>query len=319
MMFDEFADKRILVIGDIILDRFITGSVDRIAPEAPVPVFKPETMSDNLGGAGNVAANLQDLGCEVILITTVGTAAIAETIRQLVDERSFFDVDFVKDPDWQTPCKTRYYSNSHYILRIDIERPQWITGDPEVELCQKIKQRLAADDIDGVIVADYDKGTMTPRVIESIAKSRGDGVVLVADPKIKNLQEYVGFDALVPNIKELTQVFGKNPLYGDLIRDLRIKALCVTCGQEGAILVVEDTVVRYPVEPVFLADVCGAGDTFVAAFTLYKTTGKDWGECIMVANEAARIVVQKPGVQTCSIVELNDAYSDMPEYAERES
>jgi len=305
----RFKEKKILVCGDVILDRYIFGSVDRISPEAPVPVVKIQKEEYRIGGAGNVAANIDKLGGRSIILGIVGNDSFSDEIFKIKS----CDNRIIKSPVNQTLVKTRVISQRQQIVRIDREEPITITHEIEAQI-RSIIQSLTRNDVDGIIVSDYAKGTLTPQVMEALKeKSRSLRVPLVVDPKPPNYHLYRDIDGITPNLKEAESILRKKieddtqagKAVNFIRRKFKSKFALVTRGDKGISAGEHGKkVFHIPAYSHEVFDVTGAGDTVIAVLILALTSSASLREAVTLANGAASIVVEKIGTSQVTIDEL---------------
>jgi len=302
----QFAGKKILVYGDIILDRYIFGAVERISPEAPVPVLKVSSEEVRLGGAGNVAANIDQLGAVGLLLGVIGNDGPAAEVAQLKKGSNAV----ISDPQNKTIVKTRIISQRQQIVRVDREEKIVIGAS----LVGRIRDIIDGAGIDGIIVSDYAKGTVNGAVM-ALLKERAarTGIPIVVDPKPPHFDLYRGVTAITPNLKEAEEMFGK-PIVSDadaalalqrLRRKFRTTYTLITRGGHGISAAAKGgKIFHLPAFSHEVFDVTGAGDTVVAALTLALVSGATLREAVAMANAAASIVVEKIGTSQVSPEEL---------------
>jgi rfaE bifunctional protein kinase chain/domain len=298
--YDDFRERiaasRVLVVGDVMLDRYWFGDVERISPEAPVPVVHVSRTDERPGGAANVARNAASLGAQVTLLSVVGDDEPGRILERLLKSNSVRPV-FQIDAGFPTIVKLRVISRQQQLLRIDFETPP---GDAILE-AKMAKYESLIPDVDVVILSDYGKGGLThiARMIE-LAKSRGKPVLV--DPKGEDFSKYRGATLLTPNRAEFRQVVGRwsnEAEFGAKAHTLRqqldLAGLLVTRSEEGMTLFLENATHHTPtlVQEVF--DVSGAGDTVIATLGAMIAAGADLPTATRVANQAAGIVVGKLG------------------------
>ncbi|MDQ7037582.1 MAG: D-glycero-beta-D-manno-heptose-7-phosphate kinase [Aquificota bacterium] len=285
---------KVLVVGDLILDRYLYGRVERISPEAPVPVVEVEKEEVRLGGAGNVASNLASLGAKTYIAGVVGEDRGGDLILSLLKERGIEPL-LVTDRR-PTTEKTRVVSRSQQLLRIDREERKRIQG----KTLKKIREIVAEVECDGVVVSDYAKGVITEDVMRAVKEK---GVFFAVDPRPVNRDLYKGADLMTPNEKELREM--TDPLSGEEVETLGIRlrerllldTLVVTRGPKGMTLFREG-VRHFPARARKVYDVTGAGDTVVASLLAFHLAGAGWDEACELANVCAGIVVGEFGTAT---------------------
>ncbi|EDP76459.1 D-glycero-beta-D-manno-heptose-7-phosphate kinase [Hydrogenivirga sp. 128-5-R1-1] len=293
-------DIKVLVVGDVILDRYLRGKVERISPEAPVPIVEVEEEELRLGGAGNVASNLVALGVETYITGVVGEDSSGERLIELLKEKGI-ESRLFKD-ERPTTEKIRVVSMSQQLLRIDREDRRKVGGSA----LKHIREVILENDYDGVIVSDYAKGVVTHRVMEAI-KDRE--VFCAIDPRPVNRQLYSGASLMTPNEKELRAMTdplgeeGVETLGKVLKKELELETLVVTRGAKGMMLFGEE-VRSFPARAREVYDVTGAGDTVIASLTAFHLAGATWEEACELANVCAGIVVGEFGTASVTPEEL---------------
>lgn len=302
---EELASRRVLVVGDVMLDRYWLGTVERISPEAPVPVVRVKQEQDRLGGAANVALNIRVLGAQVTLLSMVGIDDGAQRLRQLLAEQGVAAV-LGEDPRLQTIVKLRVIGRNQQLLRIDFEKEP----DHEVlaQMLADFERELSRHDV--VLFSDYGKGGLAhiPRMIE-LARAAGKPVLV--DPKGSDYARYSGASLLTPNRAELMQVVGSWQDEAELERKaqglrgrLGLQALLLTRSEEGMSLFEPERVSHVKAQVREVADVTGAGDTVIATMALMLACGLPLQQAMEIANRAGGLVVAKFGTATVSHEEL---------------
>lgn len=304
-MLDKLSQVRLLVVGDVMLDRYWFGDVSRISPEAPVPVVKVEREENRLGGAANVARNAAALGARTALLSVVGDDDAGRTLQRLLDEGQI-SAGLHVDRDIDTIVKLRVIGRQQQLLRIDFETP------PSHEILQaklaEYERRVA--DADVVLLSDYGKGGLT-HISEMIRIARAAGKPVLVDPKGDDWAKYAGATVITPNRSELKQVVGSwhsDEELASKARALReqlgLAALLVTRSEEGMTLFAADETHHQPTVAREVYDVSGAGDTVIATLAVMHGAGADWAEAVRMATLAAGIVVGKLGTAVVSREEL---------------
>lgn len=276
-IFEAFNSLKALIIGDVMIDSYIYGSVERISPEAPVPVVTVKNKEKRLGGAANVALNVQALGAKPILCSVVGTDRDGEIFKQLLHGQDITSEGIICSGDRTTTKKQRIMSGSHHLLRIDSEISTDINSKEEDALIELVRQKIA--EVDVVIFEDYDKGTLTARVIqEVIMLANNQNIPTVVDPKKKNFLCYVGATLFKPNLKELKEGLkidfdAKNPdelqnAVSELKSRLSVKNALVTLSERGVFIDGEKEKHLLPAHIRTISDVSGAGDTVISIAAL---------------------------------------------------
>ncbi|MBP6776593.1 MAG: D-glycero-beta-D-manno-heptose-7-phosphate kinase [Piscinibacter sp.] len=296
---------RVLVVGDAMLDRYWFGSVERISPEAPVPVVRVEREEERLGGAANVALNVKMLGAQASLITVVGDDEPGRKLRALIEKAGVATLMGV-DPQLNTIVKLRVIGRSQQLIRVDFENQP----DHEVLIEALGKFERVLPEHDAVLFSDYGKGGLThiPRMIE-LARSAGKPVLV--DPKGSDYERYRGATVITPNRAELAQVIGAwsseaqlHERAQALRRERALDGLLLTRSEEGMSLFDDAGHVQVPAQAREVFDVTGAGDTVIATFATMLAAGLTLREALPIANRAGGIVVGKFGTASVSAEEL---------------
>ena len=304
IMLEKVSQVRLLVVGDVMLDRYWFGQVSRISPEAPVPVVKVDRMEERLGGAANVARNAASLGAVTALLSVVGIDEAGRTLARLLADGQI-DAALHVDHDIDTIVKLRVIGRQQQLLRIDFET------EPSHEILQAkladFERRVVDSDV--VILSDYGKGGLV-HVAEMIRIARSHDKPVLVDPKGDEWGKYAGATVITPNRSELKQVVGSWKTEEELAAkarklrgDLGLEALLVTRSEEGMTLFAEEAH-HQPALAREVFDVSGAGDTVIATLAVMIAAGADWAESIRVANVAAGIVVGKLGTAVVARQEL---------------
>ena len=300
--------KRIAVVGDAMLDVYQIGEVERISPEAPVPVVRVRERRNALGGASNVAQNVAAIGCRCDLVAAVGTDLGATTLRAMLAAIGA-DGDSLVTIDRPTTQKTRVVARSQQLVRVDEEDDADIGGPDTMRLLEAV--RRAVGRADALVLEDYNKGVLVPAVIEgAIAAARDAGIPVIVDPKFRNFFCYRGATIFKPNRRELEAALGATALddvanLPSVLARLGVAHLLLTLGEEGMVLIsAEGEVGRVPTVARSVYDVVGAGDTVTAYLAAILAAGGSAGEAAVIANIAAGIEVGKLGAQTVTPEEV---------------
>ena len=294
----NFDKNRILVIGDLMLDRYIWGNVERISPEAPVPVVEVVKESVNLGGASNVANNISALDGHAYIIGVVGKDNKAKLMEDLLKERNITPL-LIEDENRPTTEKIRVLAVSQQLLRIDRENKEKLSPDAEERILEKIKSVI--DEIDAVIVSDYGKGVITKKVMDYLVST---GKMVFVDPKPSNFKLYKHITIMTPNKKEAYESINaprETPLVEvgkEIMKRLEIDKLLITLGAEGMALFLGNEITKISTKAKKVFDVTGAGDTVIATLAMAKVAGGTWKESTCLANYAAGYVVGEIGTAT---------------------
>jgi D-beta-D-heptose 7-phosphate kinase/D-beta-D-heptose 1-phosphate adenosyltransferase len=314
-LLERFPRASVLVLGDLMLDRFVRGEVHRICPEAPVPVVRVRQCDDHLGGAGNVAANLRSLGGEVVVAGAVGTDAAGERVREMLAALGVDTGALLGLASRSTTTKTRVIAHQQQVVRIDDEETVPLPPAAVTTLTESVMAWL--DQVQLLVVSDYAKGVIEPgflgRVLE---EARRRGLPTTIDPKVQNMAHYQPATVVTPNQGEASQATGL-AITGDeealeagrhLLGRLDVDALLMTRGEKGMLLCRRnETPLFLPTVAREVYDVTGAGDTVIAALSLALAAGATLQEAAILANRAASVVVGKLGTATCSATELEGA------------
>ena len=296
---------RVLVVGDVMLDRYWFGDVSRISPEAPVPVAKIEKTEHRAGGAANVARNVAALGGQAVLLSVIGDDEAGDCRNALMAEHGVETV-LMRDPNITTTVKLRVVARNQQLIRLDFE------DTPTHEVLDGVKNRFREllAECDVVILSDYGKGGLT-HVVSFIEWARQAGKPVLIDPKGDDYAKYTGATLLTPNRAELRQVTGSWKNEADLQekaralrRNLDLQALLLTRSEEGMTLFRDGEPHHQPTQAREVFDVSGAGDTVIAGMGLAMAAGLDFLEAMQLANAAAGVVVGKLGTAVCSFDEL---------------
>ena len=312
----KLAGTRILVVGDIGLDEYVSGDVKRISPEAPVPVLDVTAEDRRLGLSANVAQNLHSLGGQAVLVSVVGNDPIAGEILALLEQEGVDSSFVIKDATRPTTRKLRVLTGHHHIVRIDYEKRRFLSPEIEDMVLDKVKRNI--ESCQGVILQDYGKGMLSERLIQMVIKTAASaGKPVLIDPyRTTPLHFYRGADLIKPNFDEAVVLSGfsmdaiSNPV--DLVGSIGVrlrdqaaaKNIVITRGREGMSLFTGKGRQDIATAARQVFDVTGAGDTVVAAIALAWCSGLDLADACRIANYAAGIVVSKIGCVPCPLAEL---------------
>ncbi|MGB9991043.1 D-glycero-beta-D-manno-heptose-7-phosphate kinase [Pseudoduganella rhizocola] len=296
---------RILVVGDVMLDRYWFGDVSRISPEAPVPVVRIEKREARLGGAANVARNAAALGAHAGLLGIVGADEAGTQVEQLLEGGGIHSY-LKRDEAISTIIKLRVIGRQQQMLRIDFEEPP-----SDTVLRNKLMQfKTLLPDYNVIILSDYAKGSLV-NVADMIASARAEGKVVMVDPKGDDFTRYAGATVLTPNKGELKRIVGSwsseeqlTTKAQNLRAELKLDALLLTRSEEGMTLFTADDKFHIPADAREVFDVSGAGDTVIATMAAMLGAGASWNEAVQTANRAGGIVVGKLGTATVTREEL---------------
>jgi rfaE bifunctional protein kinase chain/domain len=300
----QFKNKKIVVVGDLMLDKYVWGKVVRISPEAPVPVVEVETETEKLGGAANVANNIRSLGGEPILIGVVGNDTNGETLVGLVEQQGCSTFGIITDNSRPTTTKTRVIAHNQHVVRIDSEQKKEISETIQDQMLDILQNHISA--IDGMIIEDYNKGVVVRSFIQRLIEfSRKHQKIITVDPKFNNFFEYRNVTVFKPNRKETEDALGKKLrseeeilIAGkDLLERLRAETVLLTRGDKGMTLFEKNGDVSHvETQARHVADVSGAGDTVIATLTMALVSGATMKEAATLANHAAGVVCGEVGI-----------------------
>ncbi len=330
--FAQLQGKRVIIVGDVIVDAYIWGDVNRISPEAPVPVFEIEAEKTGCGGAANVAQNVASLGGDAILVGVVGKDREGEKLVQMLTEINLATTGICRDAQRPTSTKTRVIArvdtatfagrerdSGHHLLRIDRESKHGISIEMQEHLLNSVVSELPTSD--AIIFADYDKGVINAQLIRDVMKhAQPYDIPIIVDPKRNNFWDYKGVTAITPNHneagiavqKEITDVRQLLAIAEEIISRLSLKALLITREAKGMALFQRQPdgslqVKHLPPQSNVVTDVTGAGDTAVAVFTLALAANVNFYDAAVLSSLASGIAVGKMGCATVTPKELLNA------------
>lgn len=310
LLLEAMRKVRVLVVGDLMLDRYISGVVERISPEAPVPVVRVREESWAVGGAANVAANVLALGASCDLVGCVGEDDAGGVLLDALASLGGRLEGVIRDPSRPTTLKTRVLARSQQVVRFDLEDDRDVSDHVAGDLAAAVERALPTVDV--VVLEDYNKGVVVPRLIDAALEgARSRGIPSVVDPKRRNFFGFPGVTVFKPNAKELEEALG-HPLQPDdpaWMEEVRARLSCqvllLTLGERGMTLRgPEDVHLHVPAAARSVYDVSGAGDTVTAVVACALAAGASWAEAAVLANHAAAIEVGKAGVATVSPGEI---------------
>lgn len=312
-----FVDTNILIIGDVMLDSYIEGSVSRISPEAPVPVVAVEKRYDRLGGAANVALNIKALGANPILCSVIGNDTKGIDLITILRESGLDTSGVVLSTHRPTTTKYRIIGNKTQMLRVDDEVTNELNGNEYSELIGRIKHLVRSRNIKAIIFEDYDKGCITASLIEEITGlAQEEGIITTVDPKKRNFYNYKNVTLLKPNLKELAEGTGiqlnRNEIEKIveasrvLMSNLSVMNIMTTLGEDGVLVCSEHNFVHIKAERRNVSDVSGAGDTVISVLTLAMASNIDIELAASIANIAGGLVCQQVGVVPVDSTELRN-------------
>ena len=321
-LFDKFNGLRILVIGDVMLDAYVMGKVNRISPEAPVPIVSLENEDARIGGAGNVALNLLALGANPIICGVIGEDTSGDKLLNLFEKNGISTDGLVKSMVRKTTVKTRVISNKQQLLRIDSESTFSLLESEEIKLNNTI-QNIINQGIDGIIFEDYNKGVLTDSVIQNTIKiAKEKDIPTAVDPKKENFLSYKGVSLFKPNLKELKEGLNLNFDFNSnkdlfekgievLEEKLQNEISFVTLSENGVFIKNQTEKYYVPAHMRSISDVSGAGDTVIAVATLCLISGASTKQIAEISNLAGGLVCEKSGVVSISKNDLLKEVSEL--------
>jgi len=302
-IFDNVPNRAVVVVGDVMVDEYLWGLVERISPEAPVPVVDLQEQSFRLGGAANVAWNLVTFGVKTHLIGVVGDDTSAKVLRQELERKGISDAGLIVDKNRHTTRKTRVIAHSQQVVRIDRENREPVSPEIEDQILKIFRQVL--DESDGVIISDYFKGVVTERVVKGIIQeARIKGKFIAVDPKEKHFMYFRGVNVITPNQKEAGVIVGEKLTTDKAVYEagwkilnmLEVESVLITRGEKGMTLFERNgEITHFPAVAKEVYDVTGAGDTVISVFTACAVSGATLKESALISNYAAGIVVGELG------------------------
>lgn len=304
-LFESFNHLKVLVIGDIMLDSYIWGSVDRMSPEAPVPVVSVKEKGYRLGGAGNVVVNLRALGAQPIICSLIGQDDAGKKVRGCLVDSGISDAGLVTSPSRPTPEKTRIIAHGQHVVRVDEEVDAPPSPEEEEQIIKKIGEILPQANV--IIFEDYDKGTLSTRIIEATVQlALQHGIPTVVDPKKRNFLSYRQVTLFKPNVKELREGL-KIEIDGgrqetiekavNMVKErLQVKGVMATLSEHGIYIDYQQVKAKIPAHSRKIADVSGAGDTVVAVAGLCVALEVEPEKIAILSNLGGGLVCQHVGV-----------------------
>lgn len=311
---DSFVGNKALVIGDVMVDKYLTGRIDRISPEAPVPIVNLQSREARLGGAANVTLSLKALEAEPILVSVVGADENGQLIKHLLKEQNI-SADYIHDSTHRrTTVKSRILSSNQQILRVDEEDTHPLNEEEEETLLNSIQSYIDSENVTVIIFQDYNKGVLTPSLIASVihlAEERH--IPTIVDPKRDNFWAYSGVTCFKPNLKEVREALHKSiqinteslhKIHLDLKEKLNHSASLITLSEHGIYYGDENEQHLIATQPRKVADVCGAGDAVLAVVALGLANGVSAADLCRLANLAGGQVCEKVGVVPVEKIQL---------------
>lgn len=316
-LFEEFKQKKIVVLGDVMIDAYLWGNVKRVSPEAPVPIVNLSKQEERLGGAANVALNLVSLGAKVTMATVIGEDREAEILLDLFKKDNISVAGALQSKERITTVKTRVVGNQQQLLRIDQEQIDDISSEDEERLLESV-EKLFKEGQDAIILQDYNKGVLTEGLIKKvIALAKEYKIIVTVDPKHKNFLAYEGVTLFKPNLKELAEGVQMNidlsegrsqfeKAVAQLKETIRPDIVFVTLSEHGVFIENEEETHYIPAHERTISDVSGAGDTVISVATLCLVAGLNIDSVAAMANLAGGIVCEYRGVVAIKANQLFD-------------
>lgn len=305
-LFESFSSLKVGVIGDVMLDTYMWGNVERISPEAPVPVVIQQKKEYRVGGAANVALNCKSLGAKVAVLSVIGDDADAILLEELLETERLDNTWLVKSPSRITTSKTRIISRNQQMMRLDSEITNDLSKEDESALLQKIQAYITTVDPDIIIFEDYNKGVLTEKLIaETISICKAAGVITAADPKLKNFFSYKHTDIFKPNLKEVRESLHMlidkpsigvlKTIHTELENILHHQISFITLSEHGVFYQLNGEARLIPSHLRSVADVSGAGDTVIAVASMVYASTKNVHLMAELANIAGGLVCEEVG------------------------
>lgn len=308
-IFKKSSEKAIMVVGDIMLDSYIWGSVDRISPEAPVPVVNESSIEDRLGGAANVVKNIASLGMKPILCSVVGNDDAGKKFFGILQRRNISSDYCVVADNRKTTVKTRIICGKQQMLRVDSEQTDVICDEIRISLQNNIQKAIAEQQISAIILQDYDKGVFSKELIEFVvSEAKKKSIPVLVDPKKRNFCNFKNVTLFKPNFKEFTEGLGKTcrkddseslfALAKEFMAAQGIETMMITLSELGIFVADANRYVQIPTQVRHVADVSGAGDTVISTAAVCYVLGFPMEEIARISNIAGGLVCEQPGVVT---------------------
>ncbi len=305
-VFEQFRQQTVLVVGDAMIDRYLFGRVDRISPEAPVPVLRWSSEEDRPGGAANVALNLRALGAHPELCTVVGRDVEGEQFSEMLPHAGLTNKGLLFGESRKTTVKTRMIAEGQHLLRVDREDRFPLNPAVEKQLLAQVEERLSTSPPQAIVLQDYNKGVLTPHIITTILQiAQKQSIPVVVDPKYNHFFEYQGCALFKPNLREINALLPEpvQPHLSALEKadqwlrtQLGHRYTMITLSENGIFISDGETAEIVPTRPRNISDVCGAGDTVVSVAALGVALGLPLKQVAVLSNLAGGQVCEKPGV-----------------------
>ncbi len=317
---DQISNLTALVVGDVMIDAYLWGDVNRQSPEAPVPVLLKSGKDSRIGGAGNVARNILAMGAKAHLATVIGNDISGKYLYQLLEERGIGTDAVITEYARTTTVKTRIIKGTEHLLRVDEETTKQISDESKLNLKSSISKIIDSNTIDVIVVEDYDKGIINEEVANFLIDlAQKNNIPICVDPKLENFCVYKGVDLFKPNLKELREGLGLKidvdslesikKAVEKLHKEIKPKMSITTLGEDGMWL--HSSEIKHIHQKGInreIVDVSGAGDTVIAVASLMLASGEKAEEIVKAANIAGSQVCEKSGVVTVDLQELNSEF-----------
>lgn len=305
--FKQFNNYNILIIGDVMIDAYMWGKVDRISPEAPVPIISVSKWENRMGGAANVGLNIRALGANAVMCAIIGDDEKGEIFKQLLKKREMTDAGMMVSKKRQTTVKTRVISDNQHLLRVDEESTAVLDKELEEDFISHVNKLMNEQNFHAIIFEDYDKGNITPKIIDSVvAKAKKQNIPTLVDPKKRNFDAYKGVTLFKPNYKEICEGLKEDIPKGDfdelnaacnrLKKNLNAKYIMVTLSELGVFITNGKGYHRIPALIRDIADVSGAGDTVISVASCCLAANLPPETIASISNLAGGLVCEKVGV-----------------------
>lgn len=320
-LFDSFSKLNVLVVGDVMIDRYLMGAVDRISPEAPVPVLRMKTYDDRLGGAANVALNIKAMGATPYLLSVVGSDQNAAIFKKLLPQYGLSAKGIFEDSSRVTTVKTRIMAQNQHLLRVDQEDAHDLNEELNAKLLAYVRELLNRKEIHAILFQDYNKGVLTYKGVQQIIlEAVKRDIPTIVDPKFRNFWAYKHVTLFKPNLKEIQNqvdfpVTPELPALQRAVGYIRSKLgnayTLITLSEKGLFIDQSGVGSLIPTQARSIADVCGAGDTVVSAAALALALGLESVEIGTLANLAGSQVCEKVGVAPVDLQQLKREYEGL--------
>ncbi len=320
-LFKKFDNLKVLIIGDVMIDRYLTGKIERISPEAPVPVVHLEEEEIRLGGAANVALNVAALGATPYLCTVIGADDNGKNFLSLLPLNDLMGDGIILSDERQTTTKTRVLAGSQHVLRVDREDTFDLKEIEEKEILEKVKEITSETKIDVILFQDYNKGVLTKSLIKKlITLAKKNGIPTAVDPKKKNFWAYKNVNLFKPNLKEIRESLSMDievteeslkAVGSQIHKKLKNNSSLITLSERGLFYNDKKGAKIIPTRPRHIRDVCGAGDTVIAVAACGLGLGLEMNEIAILSNLAGGQVCEKVGVHPLDKLQLGKEYEDL--------